>query len=728
MGLPDLDLGSRTYRLPRDPLVSDVLNPCFAEAYRVRGQFAYFTSHVLGQVSAGLTAFLAREDEPPPIEFVVSPWLSDQDAAAVLEAAADPRRVLEDVLRMGLLRAPRSLTVDAVEEHTLRCFAWLLASNRLRLDIAVVPGGRFHEKTWEFSDRERAEGHNGHVVYVAGSANATRQALRVNSESMSVFPSWVAGTEGHVGPLRESFSDVFEGRSVPLYPMSDALLNEWIETWKSDFEPTEEDLERAARKVGDLWLIADPVAKIEVPHVSASDGEPFIPEWLNWTRPPYEHQREAVLAWEAAGRRGVMEMATGAGKTWTALVSAVRAHYETEGPTLLTIAVPFTPLLHQWAEDCSRFGIDAALPTASSGSRLGKFSQLNELISELTLGARSFGCVIVTHHLLGDPEFDALVQDAADLGVATMLVGDEVHRLGATRFISDPPEGFAKRLGLSATPSRQYDVEGTTQMYGYFGDTVFEYGLDQAIGSCLVEYDYYVEVVRLNWDEVEEFNELTRKIGAAYRPNATFSENPAYAAAVRRRRAFLDTAAGKLPALARALERYGPSPLSHTLIYSSARESSQLGEVQDLLDGRNVSNARITYQETPNLHLVQEIVERFRAGEIAVLNAMKVLDEGFNIPEITTAFLFSSTGTEREWTQRRGRVLRMAPGKGRATIVDFVVLPPADAEPTPAAQRYIDGELVRIEAFARFAANQHADDGAARVITQLLRESTGGQR
>jgi superfamily II DNA or RNA helicase len=728
VGLRDLELSSKTYRLPNDPLVRDVLNPCFGEAHRVRGQFAYFTSHVLGQVAAGLTAYLARDDEPPPIEFVLSPWLSDHDAAAVLDAASDPRKVLEDVLRDGLLLPPRSLTVDAVEAHTLRCFAWLLASDRLRLDIAVVPGGRFHEKSWEFSDRAHAEGRGGDVVFVTGSANATRQALRVNSESMSVFPSWVPGTEGHVGPLVASFADVFEGRSIPLYPMSDALLNEWIETWKSDHEPTEEDLERAARKVGDLWLIADPVARVAVPQEPGDGEEPFVPGWLNWTRDPYEHQREAVLAWEGAGRRGVMEMATGAGKTWTSLVSAVRSHHDTPGPTLLTIAVPFTPLLHQWADDCRHFGIEASLPTATSGSRFGKFAQLNELINELTLGTRDFGCIIVTHHLLGDPEFDALVQDAADLGVTTMLIGDEVHRLGAKRFISHPPESFAHRLGLSATPSRQYDPEGTTDMYAYFGDTVFEYGLDRAIGSCLVEYDYYVEVVRLTWDEVEEFNELTRKIGAAYRPNTSFSENPAYAAAVRRRRAFLDTASGKLPALARALDRYGSSPLSHTLVYSSARESSQLGEVQALLDDRGVSNARITYQETPDLGLVQETIQRFRAGDIAVLNAMKVLDEGFNIPEITTAFLFSSTGTEREWTQRRGRVLRTAPGKDRATIVDFVVLPPADVAPTPAAQRYIDGELVRIEAFARFAANQHAEDGAARVITQLLRESTGGQR
>jgi superfamily II DNA or RNA helicase len=550
----------------------------------------------------------------------------------------------------------------------------------------------------------------------------------VNSESMAVFPSWIAGTEGHVGPLKESFSDVFEGRSVPLYPMSDALLNEWIETWKSDHEPTEEDLERAARKVGDLWLIADPASRVDVPQSPGHEHAPYIPDWLNWTRPPYEHQREAVLAWEEEDRRGVLEMATGAGKTWTSLVAAIRAHYDSEGPTLLAIAVPFTPLLHQWADDCDRFGIQAVMPTANSGSRLGKFAQLNDLVNELTLGARDFGCVVITHHLLGDPEFDAVMQDAADLGVTTMLIGDEVHRLGASRFVAQPPESFRHRLGLSATPSRQYDPEGTEKMYDFFGGTVFEYGLDQAIGTCLVEYDYYVEVVRLNWDEVEEFNELSRKIGAAYRPNQSMSENAAYAAAVRRRRAFLDAASGKLPALARALERYGSSPLSHTLIYSSSRESGQIGEVQALLDERGISNSRITYRETPNLALVQETIERFRAGDIAVLNAMKVLDEGFNIPEITTAFLFASTGTEREWTQRRGRVLRTAPGKDRATIVDFVVLPPADVAPTPAAQRYIDGELVRVEAFARFAANQHDPDGASRVISQLLREGTGGER
>ena len=729
MSLRDLGVESRTYRLPQDPLVADVLNPCFGAAYRVRGQFGYFTSSVLGQLAVGLSRFLARQDRPSPIEFIVSPWLSEADAVAVETAAVDPRRTMEEAIAAGVLRAPRTLELDKVEEHALRCFAWLLAEGLLELEIAFVPGGRFHDKTWEFSDEVYVRDRNrGDAIFVTGSANATRQALRTNSEKMSVFPTWSQGVAGHVAPLEQSFSDAFYGHGGPvLWPVSDALREQLIERWKSDQEPTEEDLQRAARRVGDLWLIADPIARIATPSTPTADGTPHIPEWLNWRKPPYEHQEQAIIAWED-GRQGVLEMATGAGKTWTSLIAATRAHHETSGPTLLVIGVPFTPLLHQWADDCRHFGLEPVLPTVDSSGRSAKFVQIDGLVQDLSLGVRQFACVLATHHLIGDPEFGALVDDAKSLGVRTMLIGDEAHRLGAERFVASPPAGFEHRLGLSATPVRQYDDQGTEGLFEYFGEIVYQFGLDRAIGSCLVEYDYFVEPVRLSWDEVEFFLELSRKVAAAYRPNVTFKENRAYAAAVRERRAFLDTASGKLPALAAALERYGPNPLQHTLIYSSARESRQIGEVQQLLAQCGVANARITYQETPDLRKVRETIEGFRSGEIAVLVAMKVLDEGFNIPEIGTAFLLSSTGTEREWTQRRGRVLRMAPGKSKATIVDFLVLPPEDAERPPSVVRYLEGELKRVEAFARHSANKFDVEGGYAVIGDLLMEQLGDGR
>lgn len=708
--------------------MADVLNPCFAAAHRVRGQFGYFTSSVLGQVAAGLSRFLVREDRPPPIEFIISPWLSEADAKAVESADVNPQQAVEEVIAAGVLRKPRTLELDRVEEHALRCFAWLLAEGLLELDIAFVPGGTFHDKTWEFSDeRYTADPEHGNAVFVTGSANATRQALRTNSEKMSVFPSWAAGAAGHVLPLQQSFEDAFGGHGPVLWPVSDALREQLIERWKSDHEPTEDDLEDAARRVGDLWLIANPVERIATATGPTPDGSPYIPDWLNWRRPPYEHQEQAVSAWEKE-RRGVLEMATGAGKTWTSLVAAVRAHAATGGPTLLVIGVPFKPLLHQWIDDCRHFGIEPILPTVEGGGRTGKFTSLDGLVQDLSLRIRAFGCAVVTHHLLSDPEFGAVIKDASELGVRTMLVGDEVHRLGAARFSGHPPESFEFRLGLSATPVRQYDMEGTEGIFAFFGDVVYDFPLERAIGTCLVEYDYFVEPVRLNWDEAEEFIRLTRKVAAAYRPDASMKENRAYAAAVRERRAFLDTASGKLPALDAALLRFSPDPIRHTLIYSSARESRQLADVQELLTRRGVSNERITYRETPNLSFVSDVIDRFRRGEVAVLNAMKVLDEGFNIPEIETAFLLSSTGTEREWVQRRGRVLRMAKGKERATIVDFLVLPPKDIDVSPSIVRYVEGELRRVEAFARHSSNRFDDAGGYSVINELLLEQTKGIR
>ena len=93
-----------------------------------------------------------------------------------------------------------------------------------------------------------------------------------------------------------------------------------------------------------------------------------------------------------------------------------------------------------------------------------------------------------------------------------MLIGDEAHTLGAESFIANKPEFFERRLALSATPERQYDPDGTEEIFDFFGPPVYEFGLDKAIGFCLVPYDYYVHATTLDGEELHEFEVLTDRI------------------------------------------------------------------------------------------------------------------------------------------------------------------------------------------------------------------------
>ena len=73
---------------------------------------------------------------------------------------------------------------------------------------------------------------------------------------------------------------------------------------------------------------------------------------------------------------------------------------------------------------------------------------------------------------------------------------------------------FERRLALSATPERQYDPDGTEEIFEFFGPPVYEFGLDRAIGFCLTPYNYYVHAATLDGDELDEFDALTGRIGA----------------------------------------------------------------------------------------------------------------------------------------------------------------------------------------------------------------------
>ena len=166
----------------------------------------------------------------------------------------------------------------------------------------------------------------------------------------------------------------------------------------------------------------------------------------------------------------------------------------------------------QWREEVKKFGVTPVVPSLETNT--------DKALTRLFRGLRGGGThlAIVTNNLLCTRSFQATVAEKLHTRgdpVSTMLIADEAHTLGAESFIRNKPEFFKKRLALSATPERQYDPDGTEQIFEFFGPTIYEFGLDRAIGFCLVPYSYYVHASVLNGDELDEFERLSRRIGAA---------------------------------------------------------------------------------------------------------------------------------------------------------------------------------------------------------------------
>jgi superfamily II DNA or RNA helicase len=214
---------------------------------------------------------------------------------------------------------------------------------------------------------------------------------------------------------------------------------------------------------------------------------------------------------------------------------------------------------------------------------------------------------------------------------------------------------------------------------------------------------------------MDEYRDLSEKIRLLYgRLGAKARDSQRMTILLNARRRILEAAEDKIRVLRSCLSIEDPREIRHTLIYATDKFPEQLEDVNALLRELGIRFHQLTEEETSDARKVERLVHRFRHGDIQVLTAKRVLDEGFNIPEISSAYILASTTVERQWTQRRGRILRLCPqtGKTKATLHDVIALPPANEPLDDESQRLVRGELMRVEEFARLSANVSSRRGA----------------
>ncbi|MGZ3921986.1 MAG: DEAD/DEAH box helicase, partial [Bacteroidia bacterium] len=273
--------------------------------------------------------------------------------------------------------------------------------------------------------------------------------------------------------------------------------------------------------------------------------------------------------------------------------------------------------------------------------------------------------------------------------------------------------------------ARQFDEVGTQFLLDYFGTVVFEFGLEDAIGVCLVPFDYHVHSVMLDEQEEDEWAELTyeiRRLSYAVELPDGANEKERWKILCLKRRRIVESAAGKIAALAAILPE-NKNVVKRTLIFCTDKYPEQLNAVNELLINRHINFHQITAEETANKKQLKNIINDFDIDNLQVLTSKRVLDEGFNIPQTETAFLLASNTVKRQWIQRLGRVLRKSPktNKSKAVIHDFVVMPSHDNDVIDADLKgLIKGELSRVQFFDSLSQNGLERGGTADVVEQLL--------
>ena len=602
------------------------------------------------------------------------------------------------------------ITEDRIEQHTLACLSWLLRHGRVEIKIALMKKALFHPKVWLF--RAGCD-----LLAAHGSSNMTFSGIQNNIEQIAIAMSWLNPAQEYT---IERFSEQFgrlwqnEDDNCVVIPIPQAIREKLLQTYGSDTPPTEANLRKLyARAVATIAESPGTYDTFEM-----NDQSFAIPSTLQYDEGPFEHQGRAVNAWCDAGYHGVLEMATGSGKTITSMICAHRLYNEHK-PLLIVVAAPYVPLIQQWCNEISPFGINA-VNLADAGGAQARAKELARIKRRLRSRTKDVEAVVVSHRTLCDSMFKSKIED---FECTKILIADEVHNLGSEGFIIDPPTFFDYRLGLSATPERQYDEEGTQAMFSFFGDVVFQFTLEEAIGRCLVEYDYYVHPVELTWNEMDAWYNLTEKIRTHARLQENEEADDYLTKLLRDRRAILENAENKPAVLETVLMQEDLRTLRYTLIYASDKAPEQLEAVNALLNARSVIFRQLTCEETADRKETAEIIQNFQQGRLGVIAAKRVLDEGVNIPQIEKAFILASTTVKRQWIQRRGRLLRKCPetGKTHSEIHDFIALPPEMDNLDNDARTLIRGELLRIQEFASLAQNAGRDDGPLNITNNLIK-------
>ncbi len=445
-----------------------------------------------------------------------------------------------------------------------------------------------------------------------------------------------------------------------------------------------------------------------------------IPSWIRYEDGPYAHQGEAVKAWFENGCQGIFSIATGGGKTLTSLIAASLLSRKLD-KLLVVIAVPTTALLNQWQSDVRVFSVKPVNTLGSSAKTVKR--SLKEAGRRLRLNLSKVEALLITHDSLKGSyavQIEALSRD-----IPALLIGDEVHNLGSEGFRNSPPEYFKYRLGLSATYERAFDDDGNVFLLGYFGDVVFDYPLEKAIGNCLVPYEYYAHEVSLSAEEEEDFLDITYEIKKiSYANNLSDGdETKEYLKRLfLKRRRIIESASQRVDIFDKILP-LSKGDIRRTLIFCTDKFPEQLDKVNAVLNTRRLEFHQITQEETQNSNTLKRLISSFGDGDLHALTSKRVLDEGFNVPQTEVAYLLASQTGKRQWIQRLGRILRLSPStnKQKAVLHDLVVIPPSlDESFDEDFKSMVGSEHERVTFFTKLSQNGLEENGSIYLANKLL--------
>lgn len=686
MALRDLDLKNE-YRSFADDIVQTFYIPVLKNTILYQRAVGFFSSSALSALAPGISELVKKGGK---IQIVASPKLSEEDINDI-KSGYDMRKTIENALLRGLTDLP-----DSDAKENLSYISKLIAKNVMDIKIAFLSKcdyrSMYHEKVGIMTDE------NGDSIAFSGSMNESENAFYNNYESFDVFQSWTSDAE-RVFQKKSSFKAVWEDYEPGVTTLS---FPEAVKKKLLSYTP-----EKGFSNALDTSDLRDDPKE---------DKQIYLPLDLKLR----QYQIDAISSWKAHQYTGIYDMATGTGKTLTALASVEQLYRDNNDRLAVVIICPYQHLVEQWTEDIVTFGMNPIIGYSSSKQKDWK-KRLEQAVRSFNLKVTNHFCFVTTNASFATKYVQSQIQLLSD---DTVFVVDEAHNMGSVNYQKFLPKSINYRLALSATIDRHNDESGTESLKEYFGEKCIVYSLKDAIDNdMLTRYYYHPVLTFLTDSELDEYLELTKQIvkGVSNKKGKLVLTELAKQLLIKRSR----IVAGASNKIAKLKETILPFKSDkHILVYCGATTlkeddsegiefgKRQIDVVSKMLgDDLGMRIGRFTSAETAQER--EQIRSAFADGEmLQALVAIKCLDEGVNIPSIKSAFILASSTNPKEYIQRRGRVLRKFPGKRYAVIYDFITLPFAYESLSTQSEAVINStrglikrELIRMLDFSEISEN-----------------------
>ncbi len=652
-----------------DDVLWDFYIPVLSMATSYDRIAGFFSSSSLALSARGLENFIINNGK---MRLVTCPQLSAKDVE-ILEKTS---KSFDDIITKNFIADYSQIETKFQKDH-VQALGWMIATGKLEIKIAVIIRngcicskeqieqlGIMHQKVGILYDAYR------NIISFSGSNNESASGWLSNTEEFKVFNNWT-GAKLYVDEDVKKFDSFWmdmrpdtEIKSIPV------ALKEHLIKISKDFEPK------------------SLATKYYYPNR-------FIKEKQELKL--FYYQMSAVQKWEDSHRQLLLQMATGCGKTRTAIGCMNKALKDTK-KLLVVIACPQATLSSQWKTDVDSLDIEEHKSIEINGT-IAKWNMLvKKEILKLNTGRYKNLVIYTTHQIASSKKFIDILK-TINSSITPFFIGDEVHGMGAEKTRNGLLELYKYRLGLSATPQRWFDDEGSQIIENYFSNNNFEFSIHDALTNYnpltgktfLVNYTYDPRFICLTENEIERYKQLTDKIirMSNYQEEDTID----YLQMMRFKRADIEkNAENKYIELENILNEIGKDILDTIIFVSDA----QIDRVMRILGDRGIAASRFTQaqgtvvsEKYGGISEREHIIQMFKEKKYQVLVAIKCLDEGIDIPSADRAIVMASSTNPREYVQRIGRIIRQAPGKYSATIHDLII--------EPALNAFYDEELTKLE-------------------------------